>query len=68
VPRKLVFKLEALPRLGVELDVGLFGDGQSASVGGEGVVFDGAVEEVVDFGGSHCSNRSSSLLLLFERS
>jgi hypothetical protein len=62
--RKLVFELEASTGLGIEFDIGLFSNGQSAAIGGEGMVLDGAVEEVVDFGRSHCSDRSNSLLLL----
>lgn len=67
---QLVFELEGIADLAVQLDSRVSCDGQRRSVGRKGVVGNGVVEEVVHFRSSHlgCSvvwsfcDRSSSLL------
>lgn len=53
VTAKFVLEGELVGGGGVELDIGVPRDGESAAVGGEGVVGNGRVEEVVHLGRSH---------------
>jgi len=57
VPRQLILQLKASARPRVQVDVVLAGDGERLAVGGEGVVRDGVVEEVVHFWGGHSEKR-----------
>lgn len=50
---KLIFESEFVAGSGVELDIVVFGDCQGLPVGGEGVIGNGVMEEVVDFWSSH---------------
>lgn len=50
---ELILQAVLVSLLGVQLDVVGAGDGEGAAVGREGVVGDGSVEEVVDFGSGH---------------
>jgi hypothetical protein len=62
---ELVYELVRAADLGVELDRRVPGNGERLSVGREGMVGDGVVEEVVDLGGCHDEyrgDRRSSLL------
>jgi hypothetical protein len=53
VPRQLILELVPAARLLEEVDVVLAGYGERLAVGREGVVRNGMVEEVVDFGAGH---------------
>lgn len=53
VPAQLIGEDEGVAGAGVELDIVLARDGDGLAVSGEGVVGDGAVKEVVDFGSGH---------------
>ena len=62
---QFIFEHEFGPGSAVELDVVVSSDCECLTVCREGVVGDGVVEEMVDFGARHVEicNRSSSLLL-----
>ena len=70
VALELVLQLEGIANLAIELDGGVSGNGQRLMVRREGMVSDGAVEKMVNFGSGHCEDevglrdRSSSLLPL----
>lgn len=69
MPLKLVLELEGIANSAVQLDCRLASDGKGLPVGGERMVRNGIVEEVVDFWFRHCGNggvcdRSGSLLSL----
>ena len=53
VTTKLVYELEVIARLAVQLDVVVAGDSDSLAITGEGVVGNGSVEEVVNFWAGH---------------
>lgn len=51
MPRQLVLELVPTAGLGEQIDVVVAGYGERLAVGGEGVVCDGMVEQMVDVGG-----------------
>jgi hypothetical protein len=53
MPRQLILELVPAARLLEEVDVVLAGYGERLAVGREGMVRNGMVEEVVDFGAGH---------------
>lgn len=66
VPRQLILQLVTTARLLEQVDIVLASDGERLAVGGEGMVRNGVVEEVVNFGASHADVRvaiGDSLLL-----
>lgn len=66
VAGQLILQRVLVARALVQIDNVLTGDGEGLAVGGEGVVRDGVVEEVVDFWGGHCEGTGAigdSLLL-----
>jgi hypothetical protein len=50
---KLIQQGEAVSRAIVKLDAGVASDSKQASIGAEGVVGDGLMEQQIDFGGRH---------------
>ena len=64
VAAELILKAELVALLGVQLDIVGAGDGESVAVGGEGVVGDRRMEEVVHFGRGHvgCSGSVDCLV------
>lgn len=54
---EFVFEGESLAGATVELDVVISSDGEGLTVGGEGVVGDWVVEELVDLWGCHDGKR-----------
>ena len=65
-----VLQLKSAANLAIELDRSIPSDSQGRLIGRKGVVGDGVVEEVVNFGGAHddgiCNRRSSLLSLKFD--
>jgi hypothetical protein len=53
MPAQLVLELKARASTRIELDIIVAGNGQSLAVGREGMIGNGVVEEVVDFGRCH---------------
>lgn len=53
VAAELILEAELVALLGVELDIVGAGDGEGVAVGGEGVVGNGRMEQVVHFGRGH---------------
>jgi hypothetical protein len=67
---ELILKSKVASRPSVELDVDIPRNRKCLPVGGEGVVGDGVVEEVMNFRAGHCEfmgvcDRRSSLLPLY---
>jgi hypothetical protein len=53
VSGKLILQCEAVSRTVVKLDAGVTSDSKQASIGAEGVVGNGLMEQQIDFGGRH---------------
>lgn len=63
MPLQLVLQPEGISSLAVQFDGRVSCDGQGRPVGGEGVVGDGVVEEVVDLWRSHLDVGSSDYVI-----
>lgn len=50
---QFILELELMPCSTIQLNTGISGDSQRLPVSGEGMVGDGVVEKVVDFGAGH---------------
>lgn len=53
MPNQLILKLEGTARFGIQFDIVVSSYCERLTVGGEGVVRDGMVKELLDFGGRH---------------
>ena len=57
VALQLVLELEGIADLAIQLDGRIPGNRNGLAISGEGMVGDGVVEEMVDFGSSHFDQR-----------